>query len=80
VPFLLSVPGTFVFLDGGVLDLGVVRDQTLVGTNDAVIFSETFENVARRGNDDAAMLIDCEVCPDGSTTAAVTLDPCVIGS
>jgi hypothetical protein len=41
--------GTFVFLDGGVLDLGLVRDSTLNGTNDYKIFLETFEGVAKVG-------------------------------
>ena len=41
--------GTFLFLDGGTLDLGVIRDSTLVGTNDYKMFVETFEGVARIG-------------------------------
>lgn len=41
--------GTFLFLDGGTLDLGLVRDSQLNGTNDYKIFFETFENVAKVG-------------------------------
>ena len=41
--------GTFLFLDGGTLDLGVIRDSTLVGTNDYKMFVETFEGVAKVG-------------------------------
>ena len=41
--------GSFLFLDGGTLDLGVIRDSTLVGTNDYKMFVETFENVALVG-------------------------------
>ena len=41
--------GTFLFLDGGSLDLGVIRDSTLVGTNDYKMFVETFEGVAKVG-------------------------------
>ena len=41
--------GTFLFLDGGTLDLGLVRDSTLNGTNDCKIFLETFEGVAKVG-------------------------------
>lgn len=41
--------GTFLFLDGGTLDLGLVRDSTLNGTNDYKIFLETFEGVAKVG-------------------------------
>lgn len=41
--------GTFLFLDGGTLDLGIVRDGDLVGTNDYKMFVETFEGVAKIG-------------------------------
>jgi hypothetical protein len=37
------------FLDGGTLDLGIIRDSTLVGTNDYKMFIETFESVAKVG-------------------------------
>jgi hypothetical protein len=42
----LFAEGSFLFLDGGTLDLGIIRDSTLVGTNDYKMFIETFENVA----------------------------------
>lgn len=45
----LFAPGTFLFLDGGTLDIGVVRDSTLVGTNDYIQFTENFEAVAKVG-------------------------------
>lgn len=38
--------GSFLFLDGGTLDLGIIRDSTLVGTNDYKMFVETFEGIA----------------------------------
>jgi hypothetical protein len=41
--------GTFLFLDGGTMDLGIIRDSTLVGTNDYKMFVETFEGVAKVG-------------------------------
>lgn len=41
--------GTFLFLDGGTLDLGIVRDSTLNATNDYKLFFETFEGVAKVG-------------------------------
>jgi hypothetical protein len=49
VIWYLFAEGTFLFLDGGTLDLGVVRDSTLNGTNDYKIFLETFEGVAKVG-------------------------------
>ena len=41
--------GTFLFLDGGTLDIGIIRDSTLVGTNDYRMFLETFEGIAKVG-------------------------------
>ena len=41
--------GTFLFLDGGTLDLGIIRDSSLTGTNDYKMFVETFEGVAKVG-------------------------------
>jgi hypothetical protein len=41
--------GTFLFLDGGTLDIGIIRDSTLVGTNDYKMFVETFEGIAKVG-------------------------------
>jgi hypothetical protein len=47
--WFLFAEGTFLFLDGGTLDLGIIRDSTLVGTNDYKMFVETFEAVAKVG-------------------------------
>lgn len=49
VVWYLFAEGTFLFLDGGTLDLGLVRDSTLNSTNDYKMFAETFEGVAKRG-------------------------------
>jgi hypothetical protein len=49
VIWYLFAEGTFLFLDGGELDLGLVRDSTLNGTNDYKMFMETFEGVAKIG-------------------------------
>lgn len=53
IPTTLQYPifaeGAWVVLDGGVLDLGVVRDSTLVSKNEFIQFAETFENVCRLG-------------------------------
>jgi hypothetical protein len=47
--WFLYVEGTFQFLDGGRLDLGVVRDSLLDSTNDYEVFTEMFEGIAFRG-------------------------------
>jgi hypothetical protein len=45
----LWVEGDMLHLDGGTLDLGVVRDSQLAGTNQYKTFSESWEGVAHRG-------------------------------
>lgn len=70
--------GTWVWADGGTLDLGVVRDSTLNDTNDAELFAETFEAVARYGHESWTLTMD--TCPDGATSATVDIDPCTTGS
>lgn len=45
----LFAEGTFAFMDGGTLDLGLVRDSTLNAANDYQMFVETWENVVKFG-------------------------------
>lgn len=66
--------GSFLFLDGGTLDLGIVRDSTLNSTNDFEIFGETFENIAFVGPE--ALALTSTVCPDGTTGPAATAITC----
>jgi len=61
--------GHFLFLDGGTLDLGVVRDSSLNETNDYETFVETFEGLAVRGSE--ALWITSGVCADGTSAAPV---------
>lgn len=61
--------GHFLFLDGGTLDLGIVRDATLNSTNDYETFVETFEGLAPRGSE--ALWITSAVCADGTSSAGV---------
>lgn len=58
--------GMFLHLDGGTLELGVVRDSTLNSTNDYELFGELFENVARVGPAAAAHRIAITACPNGT--------------
>lgn len=66
--------GSFLFLDGGTLDLGIVRDSTLNSTNDFQIFGETFEATAFVGPE--ALKITTTACNDGSTGGPDTLYTC----
>ena len=53
--WFLFAEGTFLYLDGGTLDLGIIRDSTLVGTNDYKMFVETFEGLAKVGIESLAI-------------------------
>lgn len=63
--------GAFQFLDGGTLDLGLVRDSTLNAANDFQMFSETFEAVLFRGGE--ALRIKQAVTPNGIARAAAAV-------
>ena len=58
---LLFAEGTWLFLDGGTLDVGVVRDSTLVGTNSYKTFVEAFETTAKVGPDSLNIVADVSV-------------------
>jgi hypothetical protein len=49
--FAIFAEGTWLYLDGGTLDLGVIRDSSLVATNQYKQFVETFEGLANVGCD-----------------------------
>lgn len=49
IEFGLFPKGSFQYLDGGEIAMGVVRDSTLNNTNDYEMFGESFEAVAFRG-------------------------------
>lgn len=70
--------GAWLFLDGGTLDVGIIRDSDLVDTNDFEIFMETFENAAMTGVE--SLKVQMDVCPDGSVSATVDINPCATGS
>ena len=68
--------GAFIHVDGGMLELGLVRDSTLNSTNDFQIFGETFENVARLAPLQATRWITQDICPNGQYPALGTALTC----
>lgn len=68
---LLFKEGDWLFLDGGTLDLGLVRDSTLNLRNRYQTFVETFEGVAFVGKECLRMGIP--LVPSGASTG--TIDP-----
>lgn len=69
VSFALFPEGTFLFLDGGTLDLGVQRDATMLASNEYATFVETFEGVAKTGCE--SLWITQDVCVSGAAAALV---------
>jgi hypothetical protein len=69
VGWLLFAEGSFQFLDGGRLTLGVVRDSTLDATNDYETFVETFEGIAFRGIE--AYQVQSSVKPSGGSAGTI---------
>lgn len=81
VEAIVAFPGTFLFVDGGELDLGLdITDSTLIGTNDTQGFAETFEELADVGVE--SLCLTMNVCPSGETssTTDVTGAICTSGS
>ncbi len=74
IQMFLYPEGSFLFLDGGTLDLGIVRDSILNNTNDYQMFAETFEIVAFIGIE--SLLITQTVCPTGTTGPTATAITC----
>ena len=67
--WLLYVEGTYQFLDGGRLDLGVVRDSLLDASNDVETMVEVFESVAFRGLE--CYQVQSLIKPTGSSAGTV---------
>jgi hypothetical protein len=65
----LFAEGTFQRLDGGQMDLGIVRDSLLDSTNDYETFVEIFEGIAMRGFE--SLQIISAVRPNGASAAAI---------
>ena len=63
--------GSFMWLDGGTLDLGLVRDSTLNASNDYSIFGETFEQTVFLGIE--SLQVTSTVCASGEVTLPQTV-------
>lgn len=73
IEFGLWAEGTWLFLDGGTLDLGVIRDSSLVATNQYKEFVETFEGLAKVGCD--SYWVTASYAPSGQAAALVDTLP-----
>lgn len=66
--------GSHLFLDGGVLELGIVRDSVLNAENQFNLFGESFENSAYVGITSYA--IASSTCDNGKVSAPYATDAC----
>jgi len=68
--FFIFPAGTFVFLDGGRIDFGIIKDSALNATNQYQTFVEPFEGVAKRGYESIQMTVPVNM--SGSSVGGVT--------
>lgn len=73
----LFVEGGVQLLDGGRLDLGVVRDSTLDATNDYETFVEVFEGIAVRTFTGGVLQFITTVCANGASATTSALGSCL---
>lgn len=66
--------GTWLFLDSGTLELGIVRDSTLNSTNDFENFGESWENVAKVGP--VSYQVTSTLCANGVVSAPAAPTGC----
>lgn len=74
VEWAIFPEGTWLFLDGGQLDLGIVRDSTLNATNKFQTFFESWEAVARIAP--LSYWVTSSLCSDGASQAAAAVNVC----
>jgi hypothetical protein len=70
IAFLLFAEGTWVFLDGGRIDLGVIRDSVLAGTNQYQTFVEPIEGIVKRGYESQLIVVPTKLT--GQSISTVT--------
>ena len=70
--WFLWIRGGIQFIDGGRLDLGVVRDSTLDATNDYETFVETFENAANRMFTGGVVGVVSDLLPTGASAEGIS--------
>jgi hypothetical protein len=74
VKWYIAPEGTWIRLNGGELDLGIVRDSILNATNDFQMFGEVFENYAKIGIESLA--VTSTVCANGVVSAPAAPTGC----
>lgn len=79
VEWAMFAPGSWLFVDSGVLELGIVRDSTLNATNSYQVFGESWEAAAGIGVQ--SLWVTSNVCPSGQVALPVdNTDQCNVNS
>lgn len=74
VEWFIYPEGTYIYLDGGSLDLGLVRDSALNSVNDYQIFYEEFNTVTKLGPE--SYKVTSTLCANGTYAPADDLRVC----
>lgn len=74
VVFYVYFEGAWIMLDGGTLDLGLVRDSTLNLANNFQMFAETWEGIFSRGL--PSLRVNATVCANGASAGTYATEPC----
>ena len=75
VVFYVYFEGAWTLLDGGTLDLGLVRDSTLNLANNFQMFAETWEGVFSRGL--PSLRVNATICANGASAGTYAPENCV---
>lgn len=75
VVFYVFPEGTWVRLDAGELDLGIVRDSTLNSKNNFQMFYEAWEGLMMRGYE--SIRVNATICANGASAGTYPPEPCV---
>lgn len=74
VVFYVYFEGAWTFLDGGTLDLGIVRDSVLNPANNFQMFAETWEGICNRGL--PSLCVNARLCANGGSAGTFPPEPC----
>lgn len=74
IEVIMAFEGSWLHVDNGNLNFGLVRDSTLNASNNLQMMDETFETVAFFGVE--SLHITIPVCADGSSSGTVTPPSC----
>lgn len=76
VEWCLFPDGAFLYLDGGQLDLGILRDTTVSATNKFQTFFESWEALAPLVSSSLCFWMTSSLCSDGASQIATNIAVC----